>query len=129
MIGDHTYFVAEGDGGSLIACGGWSRRQTLFGGDQQAGRTPRTLDPVTEAARIRAFFVDPGWARSGIGRALLQRCEAEVAEGFRAVGLMATLPANGLYQAAGYVARRPVEHPLGPGLTLTIVPMRKTLVR
>src|SRR5262249_24080698 len=71
---DGTYFVAEVDG-EIVGCGGWSRRRTLFGGDQQPGREPTLLDPAHEPAKIRAFFVHPEHARRGIGRALLARCE------------------------------------------------------
>src|SRR5215475_9275660 len=74
LIGDRTYFVAEVDA-EIVACGGWSKRKTLFGGDQQPGRQSQVLVPRRDAARIRAFFVRPDWARRGIGRAVLQRCE------------------------------------------------------
>ena len=63
--------------GRLIGCGGWSYRRTLFGGDARLGRDAGTLDPNTDAAKIRAFFIDPAAARQGIGSALLERCEAE----------------------------------------------------
>ena len=76
LIRDGTYFVAEA-GLEIVGCGGWSRRKTLFGGDRQTGRTSEPLDPAHDAARIRAFFVRPDWARRGIGRALLARCEEE----------------------------------------------------
>ena len=129
LIRDGTYFVAEA-GAELVACGGWSRRMTLFGGDRQAGRASQLLDPARDAARIRAFFVRPDWARRGIGRALLMRCEAEAAaEGFRAAELMATLPGRRLYAALGYVAGTPIEHTLPGGVPISFVPMRKELAR
>src|SRR5262245_5928812 len=83
LIRDRTYFVVE-TGGTIVACGGWSFRKTLFGGDRQAGRQSDRLDPARDAARVRAFFVRPDAARQGIGRALLERCENEArAQGFR----------------------------------------------
>jgi len=128
LIRDRTYFVVEADA-EIVACGGWSRRRTLFGGDQQPGRRSEELDPSQDAARIRAFFVRPAWARRGVGRALLERCEVEArAHGFRTAELMATLPGLRLYAACGYVAGEPIRHPLRPGLDIEFVPMRKALV-
>ena len=127
LIRDGTYFVAEA-AGAIVACGGWSRRQTRFGSDRQPGRVSAVLDPARDAARIRAFFVRPEWARRGLGRLLLERCEAEArAHGFRALELVATLPGLPLYQACGYVAAEPIDHPLADGLTIRFVPMRKEL--
>jgi GNAT superfamily N-acetyltransferase len=127
LICDETYFVAEAER-EIVACGGWSRRRTLFGSDARPGREAAVLDPAREPAKIRAFFVHPAWARRGIGRQLLTHCEAEArAHGFRAVELMATLPGRRLYQVQGYVAGTPVQHPLGDGLTIELVPMRKEL--
>jgi GNAT superfamily N-acetyltransferase len=128
LIRDGTYFVAEADG-NIVACGGWSRRATLFGGDHQAGRQSRFLDPEHDAARIRAFFVRPGWDRRGIGRALLENCEAEArAHGFRSAELVATLPGHRLYKAFGYSGNDEIEYPLAGGLTISFVPMRKQLI-
>ena len=128
LIRDGTYFVAEADG-EIVACGGWSRRKTLFGADRHSNRQPELLDPARDAARIRAFFVRPAWARQGIGRALLQRCEAEArAAGFRAAELMATLPGWRLYSAMGYRGEQRITHDLGGGVTIEFVPMRKELL-
>ena len=127
LIDDGTYFVAF-MGDRLVACGGWSRRRTLFGRDSRSDRDTSPLDPKTDAARIRAFFVQPEFARRGIGRVLVDRCEsAAVAEGFRHAELMATLPGVRLYAACGYVSGAPVEYPLPAGGTIRFVPMRKTL--
>lgn len=127
LIDDGTYFVAS-IRGQLVACGGWSRRRTLFGGDGRSDRDASPLDPTTDAARIRAFFVHPEFARRGLGRVLVDRCEsAALAEGFRHAELMATLPGVRLYAACGYVAGAPVEYPLPAGGTIRFVPMRKTL--
>jgi GNAT superfamily N-acetyltransferase len=127
LIRDGTCFVAEQDG-VPVGCGGWSRRRTLFGGDTGPNRDAGLLDPAHDAARIRAFFVDPAHARRGIGRALLERCEAEAqAAGFRAFQLMATLPGQRLYAALGYVGDTPVDHPLRPGVTIRFVPMTRAV--
>src|ERR1700691_3473052 len=90
LLADQTYFVAEEDG-RLVGCGGWSYRSTLFGGDARGGRDSSTLDPRTQAAKIRAFFVDPTYARRGVGSLLLDHCENQArARGFSQVELMAT---------------------------------------
>jgi GNAT superfamily N-acetyltransferase len=125
LIRDGTYFVAEA-GGKIVGCGGWSFRQTLFGGDALKDREPARLDPASDPARIRAFFVRPDWARRGIGRALLERCESEArAHGFQSAALAATLPGERLYRALGYVSEGRLDHPLPHGRTIEFVPMRK----
>jgi GNAT superfamily N-acetyltransferase len=127
LIADRTYFVVESVVGQIVACGGWSRRRTLFGGDQAAGREPERLNPATEAARIRAFFVHPEWVRQGIGTMLLEFCEkAAKAEGFRRFEMGATLTGVPLYRHRGYVEVEPMEAPLPNGLTLPIVRMVKS---
>lgn len=128
LIRDGTYFVAESEG-RIVGCGGWSRRRTLFGGDAQPGRLAELLDPARDSARIRAFFVHPESARTGIGRAILERCEAEArASGFRSAELLATLPGERFYRALGYTGRDRVAHRLDELATIDFVPMRKTLV-
>lgn len=125
LIRDGTYFAAE-TGGEIVACGGWSRRKTLFGGDQQLGRESAVLDPAVESARIRAFFVRPRWARRGIGRAILERCEAEArGHGFRSAELVATVTGQRLYRVFGYVGEDRIAYPLRKGVTIEFVPMRK----
>jgi GNAT superfamily N-acetyltransferase len=107
LIDDETYFVVEVDG-ELAGCGGWSRRATLYGGDQSPGRSPALLDPARDAARIRAMYTHPHHTRKGVGRLILSLCEeAASAEGFQRVELMATLAGEPLYRACGY---QPVEH-------------------
>ena len=124
---DGTYFVADCSR-VLIGCGGWSKRRTLFGGDRYAARDPGELDPKSEPAKIRAFFVHPGYARRGVGRAILSACEAEArAHGFRSVELMATLPGLKLYRACGYEGGERVEYGIGEGVSIEFVPMRKEL--
>jgi GNAT superfamily N-acetyltransferase len=115
LIRDGTYFIVE-VGRSLAACGGWSRRRTLFGSDTQVGREPDLLDPRKDAARIRAFFVHPDFARQGIGSRLLERCEAAAqAEGFSSAELVATLPGERLYRRFGYEVMERREYELGEG--------------
>ena len=127
LVADGTYFVVESDG-RLVGCGGWSYRRTLFGGDARSGRDAGTLDPSTEAAKIRAFFVDPAAARHGIGSAILERCEAEARRhGFRRAEMMATLPGKRLYEARGYIPGEKVRYPVGPGVSIEFVPMSKSL--
>jgi Acetyltransferase (GNAT) domain len=113
----------------VVGCGGWSRRRTLYGGDQFAGREDSLLDPATEAAKIRAFFVHPGWVRKGIGGMILEACEkAAIAEGFHRLEMGATLTGVPFYRVKGYVELERVEAPLGDGLTLPIVRMGKEVV-
>jgi GNAT superfamily N-acetyltransferase len=125
LIRDRTYFVVEIEG-ELVACGGWSRRKTLFGSDAREDREPGILDPKNDAARIRAFFVHPNFARHGIGKALLKRCEAEAQlEAFRAAELVATLPGVRLYSACGYEEIERKDYELADGLMIEFVRMRK----
>ncbi|MGA2552560.1 MAG: GNAT family N-acetyltransferase [Burkholderiaceae bacterium] len=127
LIEDGTLWLAE-RGPRLLGCGGWSFRGTLFGGDRVAGRDSKRLDPRHDAARIRAFFVDPEFARRGIGRSLLWRCESEArAAGFRRMELMATRTGQGLYASEGYRASPPLEHALNPVCTIEFIPMAKDL--
>jgi GNAT superfamily N-acetyltransferase len=127
LLRDGTYFVIE-DGGECAGCGGWSYRSTLFGGDARDGRDASVLDPKTQAAKIRAFFVDPNHARRGIGSLLLEHCEREaLVHGFTAVELMATLPGVKLYAVRGYVAMPMVYFDVGQGERIEFVPMRKSL--
>ena len=125
LIRDQTYFVVEADG-KIVGCGGWSKRKTLFGGDARAERDAAELNPQTEAAKVRAFFIDPDYTRRGIGKAILDRCEAEArAHGFKRYELMATLPGMRLYAAQGYAPGDAIEYPLSNGVTITFVPMSK----
>lgn len=125
LLRDGTYYVIELNG-HLAACGGWSYRATLFGSDDRDHRDPTPLDPAHDAAKIRAFFVDPDHARQGLGRRLLHHCEAEArARGFTHFELMATVPGERLYAAEGYIAGDRIEHPLGDNLVLPLIAMRK----
>lgn len=127
LIRDGTYFLVEAKG-VLIGCGGWSKRKTLFGGDKQETRNSSELNPKTDSAKIRAFFVHPEWARKGIGRAILAQCESEAESfGFRSLELMATLPGVRLYSACGFVGSERVEYTLPSGITIEFLPMKKVL--
>ncbi len=127
LIRDGTYLLAEAEG-ALVGCGGWSKRRTLFGGDQYGGRESSLLDPAREAARIRAFFVHPNWARKGVGRAILETCEEEARScGFRSLELMATLPGWKFYRSLGYEGTERITHEMGDGLEIEFIPMRKEL--
>jgi GNAT superfamily N-acetyltransferase len=129
LIEDGTYFVAESEG-VLVGCGGWSRRRTLFGGDQYGSRDASYLDPKTESAKIRAFFIHPNHARQGIAHAILLRCETEAAaNGFSAVELMSTLPGIKFYKACGYSEQGNYDLQLTEDVKLELVPMRKELGR
>lgn len=102
LIDDRTYFVIECDS-CIVACGGWSKRRTLFGGDQTKRGPDPLLDPATDAARIRAFFVHPSVARRGMGRKLIDACvTAARSAGFCSLELAATLPGEPLYLASGF---------------------------
>jgi GNAT superfamily N-acetyltransferase len=129
LIADGTYFAVEAapDAGTeIVACGGWSKRKTLYGGDQYVGRQDDLLDPVTEPAKIRAFFVHPAWARRGIGTLILDACEsAAIAAGFRWLEMGATLTGVPFYQARGYVALEHMSVPLSNGELLPIVRMAR----
>jgi len=127
LIRDGTYFVvAAGD--AIVGCGGWSYRRTLFGSDSGPGRDASELDPSVDAAKIRAFFIDPAHARRGLGTLLLNHCESEAAaRGFTRFEMMATLPGQKLYAVRGYVPTGQVSHEVAPGLSIDFVPMRKEL--
>lgn len=126
LIDDGTYFLVEAEG-ALAGCGGWSRRATLYGGDQTPGRSPALLDPAREAARIRAMYTHPDHTRKGVGRLILSLCEdAARAEGFRRVELMSTMAGVPLYLAAGYERHEPVVDDRG-GVPVPLVRMSKPL--
>ena len=104
LVADGTYFIVE-DEGRIAGCGGWSRRATLYGGDHTAGRDPELLDPARDAARVRAMYTHPDFARRGVGRLILELCEAAAkAEGFRRLELMGTMSGRPLYESYGFEA-------------------------
>ena len=106
LVADGTYFIIESDG-EIAGCGGWSRRATLYGGDHTPGREPALLDPATDAARVRAMYTHPGFARRGVGRLILELCEAAAkAEGFKRLELMGTMSGKPLYESYGF---EPIE--------------------
>jgi GNAT superfamily N-acetyltransferase len=128
LIRDQTYFVIETASGSLAACGGWSRRRTLFGGDGRKDRESGCLDPKVDAAKIRAFFVHPDHLRKGLASLLLEHCESKASEaGFRRCELMGTLTGVPFYAARGYQALPPLTYEAAAGISLQFVPMIKRL--
>jgi len=144
LIADGTYFVAEesnvvaGDSPAqpptgtmvIIGCGGWSKRKTLYGGDQWTGREAALLDPEHDAAKIRAFFIHPSWTRRGIGTLILEACEnSALSAGFTRFEMGATLTGVLLYQARGYAALESLEVPLPNGESLPIIRMEKKIAK
>ncbi len=130
LIADRTYYVAESSAQNappeLAACGGWSRRKTLFGADRGPGREPDLLDPATDAAKVRAIFVHPRFARRGLGSLILSTVEDAAREaGFRHFEMGSTLTGVPLYRLRGYVGVEPIAVPLGNGESLPIVKMVK----
>ena len=126
LIRDRTYFVAE-SGGVIVGCGGWSRRRSLYGGDSGRSSEDGLLDPLRDAARVRAFFVHPAWARRGIGRSIMAACEhAMIEAGFRTVDIVATLAGEPLYASFGYAVVERYEIALRDGLGLPAVRMTKS---
>ena len=127
LIRDGTYFVVENDG-VIVGCGGWSKRKTMYGGDRHRPGEDEALDSKRDSARIRAFFVHPDWARKGIGRSILLRCEADaLAAGFTNAELVATLVGEPLYAKFGYAVMERYEAPMRDGLGLPVVRMAKRL--
>lgn len=128
LVADHTYFVAESLHTRLLAgCGGWSKRKTLFGADNGPGREPDLLNPATDAAKVRAIFVHPHFARQGLGSLILATVEnAARAAGFRHFEMGSTLTGVPLYRLKGYIEVENIVVPLGNGETLPVVKMVKS---
>jgi N-acetylglutamate synthase-like GNAT family acetyltransferase len=127
LIIDQTYFVIEADG-EIVACGGWSRRATLFGGDQAKAGADPLLDPSIDPARIRAFFVEPRMARRGLGRHLMTACsDAAKAAGFKVLELVSTLPGEPLYLASGFTVTERFELTLPHEIRVPLARMRGSL--
>lgn len=133
LIADGTYFVVEDAGAgpgerTIAGCGGWSRRATLFGGDHSAGRDAALLDPKVDAARVRAMYTHPDHTRKGVGRLVLDACEAAArAEGFTRVEMAATLGGVPLYRACGYHDIEPFEAETSTGYRVPLIRMGKAL--
>lgn len=126
LIDDKTYFVVLA-GDDIAGCGGWSRRATLYGGDHSGGRDAALLDPARDAARVRAMYTNPSYARRGVGRLVLAHCEeAAGAEGFTALELMATLAGQPLYESVGFHEVERIADERG-GAAVPLIKMRKEL--
>jgi len=127
LVRDGTYFCVEADG-VTVGCGGWSMRRTHYGGDHAKHEPDPLIDPATDPARIRAFFVHPAWARRGIGRMLLDACvDAARAAGFSRLVLTATLPGEPLYRACGFEALEPTDVTLPDGVVMRCVRMGRAI--
>ncbi len=140
LIADGTYIVAEAEAHAIsrdgpknapfesiiVGCGGWSKRKTLYGGDHWTGREEALLDPLRDAAKIRAFFIHPDWARRSVGSMILEACEsAAKSAGFTRYEMGATLTGAKLFGARGYVAVKPISIPLLNGESLPVIHMEK----
>ena len=130
LIADGTYLLAEAlespDRATVVGCGGWSKRKTLYGGDQYAAREDSLLDPAQDAAKIRAFFVHPQWTRRGVGSLILEACEKAARDaGFTRLEMGATLSGVAFYRAKGYSAQENLDVQLSNGERLPIVRMTK----
>jgi GNAT superfamily N-acetyltransferase len=127
LIADGTYFVAMTESGEFAGCGGWSFRKTLYGGDHQVEKiASERLDPAVDAAKIRAIFVHPKFARMGLGSSILQAAEsAAVAWGFRRFEMGSTLTGVALYALKGYREVSRVMVPVGGGEEIEVVRMVK----
>jgi GNAT superfamily N-acetyltransferase len=127
LIEDGTYFIAE-NMHQIIGCGGWSKRKTLYGGDQgKKAAEDQLLDPNFDSAKIRAFFVHPEWARRGIGSQIMEQCEAAALEaGFKTIEIIATLAGEPLYCRFGYNVSQEFEISLPNKSVLPVVRMVKS---
>ena len=127
LIADGTYFVATTDDGTLAGCGGWSFRKTLYGGDHQVEAiAPERLDAAVDAAKVRAIFVHPDFARMGVGSLILKAAEeAAMAQGFTCFEMGSTLTGVGLYTLKGYREMTRFMVPVGGGETIEVVRMVK----
>lgn len=127
LVRDGTYFVIEHQR-VIVACGGWSRRRAVYGGDRERPGEDAELSPATEAARVRAFFVHPRWERRGLGRMLLRESERAIrAAGFKRIELAATVAGEPLYAAHDYEVAERYDAPMPGGLTIAVVRMTKLL--
>ena len=129
LVADGTYYAVELDS-QIVACGGWGKRSTGYGGDQAKSKPERLLDPVTEAAKVRAFFVDPAMARRGLGSMLMAHCaEAAAAAGFTRLELVSTMPGVPLYEALGFGPVERFDLVLSRGtVTVPVLLMTRSLV-
>ena len=126
LVADRTYFIVQ-EGDAIAGCGGWSRRATLYGGDHTPGRDPERLDPTKDAARVRAMYTHPDFARRGVGRLILALCEeAARAEGFGRLELLGTLSGRPLYESYGFMPIEDIVDPRG-GAPVPLTRMGKAI--
>ena len=127
LLSDGTFFAIEADG-AIVACGGWGRRAVDCGGDQAKMGEDRLLDPATEPARIRAFFVHPSLPRRGLGSMLMEHCIAAARQsGFKALELVSTMPGVPLYIHYGFRPLEDIEMPLSGGVSVKLTRMRREI--
>lgn len=125
LIDDQTYFIIDKEG-VYVACGGWSKRRTLFGSDACETRERGYLDPSQDAAKIRAFFVHPAFSRQGLAKLLLDQCEKAAQEsGFKKMELMSTLSGVKFYQSQGYTGEHTLNYTLPNNRVVKFLPMWK----
>ncbi len=131
LIDDGTYFAIwaiKNEPRTLVGCGGWSNRATLYGGNHSKGRSAALLDPAKDAARIRAMYTHPNWTRRGIGKMILKACEDAAQEaGFIRAQMMATLAGVPLYEACGYTKIENHTDIAKDGTEIPLVKMGKKL--
>lgn len=111
---NRTYYILHpvSEPHTICACGGWSFRKTLYGGDSAPSvlRMPAKRDPAVDRASIRAIFTSPAYARRGLGTMMMRHCERAASQGqpgetagFSRLEMGATLSGVALYERCGYV--------------------------
>ena len=127
LILDKTYFLIDFEG-ILVGCGGWSNRKTLFGGNHTPNRSNDFLNPIDDAAKIRAMYTHPDWSRKGVGTLILEIAEKEASNsGFKRCELMATLSGIHLYKARGYTVDDEIIYKSKKGNSVKMFKMTKLL--
>jgi len=127
LIEDGSYFIIECDG-QIAGCGGWSYRETLYGGDNAPGRSASHLNPETQAAKIRAMYTHPDFTRRGVGKLIITLCEEAARKaGFKRAEMMATMAGVPLYQACGYEVIEHIEEKRG-AVPVPLIRMGKALI-
>ncbi len=127
LVKDKTYLVIE-ENGEIAGCGGWSYRETLFGGNEYHDRDAARLDPKTQPARIMAMYTHPNFTRRGVGRLIMELCEAEAKKaGFTRTEMAATLSGEPLYRACGYETIENFVSLSSKGIKVPLIRMGKKL--
>ena len=125
LIKDQTYFLIYRDN-FLIGSGGFSFRETLFGGNHTPNRSDHLLDPNKHSAKIRAMYTHPNWIRQGVGTYILDLAEQEAKKlGFKSYELMATVSGILLYEKRGYKVMEEVDYVSKSGNKVPMYHMKK----